>query len=121
MVADRILGVAAIDVVAGEAGAIAEVLAVTSAVAALSVRPAKPGNADAIAGREALGARTERGDLADDLVAENERQLGAGQFTVDDVQIGATYTTGLDLDQHLARPGLGLRDVSEPERSAGGF
>ena len=46
LVGDGQLGVAAVDVVAGEAGVVAEVLAAAAAVAALAVGPAEPGDAD---------------------------------------------------------------------------
>ena len=49
LVGDRQLGVAAVDVVAGEAGAVAEVLAARAAVAALAAGPAQPGHADPVA------------------------------------------------------------------------
>jgi hypothetical protein len=47
--------------------------------------------------------------LADDLVAEDERQLRVGQLAVEDVEVGATDAAGADANRHLARPGLGLR------------
>ena len=65
LVGDDPLGVAAVDVVAGEARAVAEVLAAARAEAALAARPAEPGHAEPAA---VLG-------LADDLVAGHERQL----------------------------------------------
>ena len=73
LVGDRQLGVAAVEVVAGEAGAVAEVLTAAQAVAARPVRPAEPGHAEPAA---VLGD-------ADDLVAEDERQLGVGQLPVE--------------------------------------
>ena len=60
LVGDRQLGVAAVDVVAGEAGAVAEVLAAAAAVAALAAGPAEPGDADPVADREALRALAPR-------------------------------------------------------------
>src|SRR5205085_4547202 len=50
-VGDRVLGVAAVEVVAGEARSVAEVLPAAQAVAALAARPAEPRDADAPAGR----------------------------------------------------------------------
>ena len=41
--------------------------------------------------------------LADDLVAENERQLRVGELAVDDVQVGAADAAGAHAEQHLAR------------------
>jgi len=97
-VGDRVLGVAAVEVVAGEARSVAEVLPAAQAVAALAARPAEPRDADAPAGRLVD---------ADDLVAGHERQLRVGQLAVDDVQVGAADPAGADADEQLA--GLGLR------------
>ena len=47
--------------------------------------------------------------------------FGLCQLAVDDVQVGAADAAGLDLDQHLPGPGLGLGDVNEPQRLARGF
>jgi len=49
LVRDGFLGKAAVDVVAGEAGAVTEVLAPAAAVAALAARPAEPRDSDAFA------------------------------------------------------------------------
>ncbi len=49
MVGHGVFGEAAVDVIAGETSFVTEVLAVAQAVAALSVRPAQPGNADTVA------------------------------------------------------------------------
>src|SRR5207248_10114510 len=78
LVGNRPLRVAAVEVVAGEAGAVAEVLAAARAVAALAARPAEPRHAEPAA---VLG-------LADDLVAEDERQLRPRQLAVGDVAVG---------------------------------
>ena len=73
LVRDRELGVAAVEVVAGEAGAVAEVLAAGQAEATLAARPAR-----ARARRPAL-RRSKRSpptdDLADDLMTRDEREL----------------------------------------------
>ena len=66
LVGDGPLGVAAVDIAAGEARVQAEVLAVRRAEAAGAVGPAEPGHADSSA---VLGA-------ADDLVSEHDRELG---------------------------------------------
>ena len=108
LVGDRVLRVAAVAVVAGEARPVAEVLASARAVAAVAVRPAEPRNADAVAAREALAvARGTR----DDLMAEHERQLRLGQLAVGDVQVGSADAAGCDLEQQLARGRRGRIDV----------
>ena len=45
--------------------------------------------------------RAERLDLADDLVAEDERQLRARQLAVDDVQVGAADAAREHAEEHL--------------------
>ena len=53
-VGDRVLGVSAVDVIAGESRAVAQILAPGRAVDAHATRPAEPGNADAIADADRL-------------------------------------------------------------------
>ena len=80
LVGNRILGVAAVEVVAGELRAVAKILLAGPAIATLSVGPAEPGDPDSPVLTD---------DRADDLMTENERQLRLRQLPVDDVQIGA--------------------------------
>ena len=106
LVGDRVLRVAAVEVVAGEARAVAEVLAARAAVAA---RRRRSSRATARRARSAAARRP----LADDLVAGHERQLRVRQLAVDDVQIGAAHAAGVDAHQHLPRPRLGNRQLGE--------
>jgi hypothetical protein len=117
-VGNRKLRVAAVQVVAGEAGAQAEVLAAAAAEAAVAVRPAEPGDADALAGLE-LHPFTRGVHDSDDLMAEDERQLRFGQLAVDDVQVGPADAAGLDANANLAVPGLGVRQLHLLQRPAG--
>ena len=106
LVGDSPFGVAAVDVVAGEAGLVAEVLATRRAVTARAARPAEPGDAEASAVLRD----------PDDLVARDERQLRARELAVDDVEIGPADTTGLHLQQHLTGAGDRAVDPGELER-----
>ena len=109
------LRVAAVAVVAGEAGAIAEVLAAAQAVAAFATRPAEPGDADGVA----LGETLARSDsAADDLVTRHERQPGVRQLAVDDVEVGAAHAAGRDGDEDLALRRLGIGQLGLAERRA---
>src|SRR5262249_33963874 len=99
LVGDGPFGVAAVEVVAGEASALAEVLAAAEAVAALAVRPAQP--------RHAEPAAVVRD--ADDLVARDERRLRPLELTVHDVEVGAADPARQDAQAHL--PGRRLRDL----------
>jgi hypothetical protein len=77
-VGGRVLGIAAVELVTGEARVVAQILLAAPAIETGAVGRAQPRQADAIADSEALDARAERRNLADDLVAENQRQLGVG-------------------------------------------
>ena len=118
-VGDRVLGVAAVDLVAGEAGVRAQVLLARPAVAASAAGPAEPGHADPLArAREPRRPRPRADDVADDLVAGNDRQLRLRQLAVDDVQVGAADGARGDLDQHLpgARPPAAAAPLSAKPR-----
>src|SRR5205823_6081720 len=98
LVGDRVLGVATVEVVAGEAGPVAEVLASAQAVAALAAGPAEPRDADPPAARLVD---------PDDLVPGDERELRVGKLAVHDVEVGAADPAGVDADEKL--PGVGRR------------
>ena len=72
---------------------------------------AQPRHADAIADGEFRDARPKRRHMADDLMAEHERELGLRQLAVEDVQIGAADAAGRDLDEDLAGPRLGHSEL----------
>jgi hypothetical protein len=106
LVGNRILGVAAVEVVARELRAVAEILLARPAIATLSVGPAEPGNPDSPVLTD---------DRADDLMTENKRQLRMGQLPVGDVEIGAAYPADVYLHQYLPRtwPRLRQRGLSQ--------
>jgi hypothetical protein len=110
LVGDGVLGVPAVEVVAGEAGAVAEVLALRGAVATAPVRPSEPGHADALAGSL---------DAAGDLVAEDERKLRSLEFAVRDVEVGPAYAARLHSNEQLPGPRLGTRKVALDQRLPG--
>jgi hypothetical protein len=116
LVDHRMVGIAAVQRIAGKARRGAQILAPRLAVAALTTGPAQPWDADALAVRVAIDARTSRGHRADHLVARNDRQGRVGQLAVDDVKIGATDAAGMDPDQHLAGPRLGHRTLPQGQR-----
>src|SRR3954447_5718522 len=110
LVGDGELGVAPVDVAAGEPRAVAQVLAAAPAVLALAVGPAEPRHADPPVGP---------GDRADDLVPDHERRARHVELAVDDVQVGAADAARVHLDQQLAGPGLGVGHGVEPQRLTG--
>ena len=123
----RVLGEAAVDVPAGEQRVLAEVLLAARAEAAGLVGLVQPRHADAVAGgerrrarlaarRDALGAGSERDDLADDLMAGHHGRAVRRQLALEDVQVGAADAAGQHPQQDLARTRLGHRELDEPER-----
>ena len=116
LVRDDLLGVAAVELIAGEARAVAQVLPPAQAVTTLAVGPAKPGDADALAGGEAGPAF---GHSPDDLVPGDERQLRVGQLAVDDVEIGSADAARVHGDQHLTGLRDGHGELGLPERLPG--
>ena len=116
LVGDRDLGVAAVDVVAGELRVVAEVLAAAAAVAALAVGPAEPRHPDPLARGELLRPLPRLAHHADDLVAHHQRQLRLGEVAVEDVEVGAADAAGADLELDLAGTGGGVGQLSQPER-----
>ena len=113
--------VAAVAVVAGEHGIVAEVLAAVAAIGAVAAGAPEPRNADSSADREALDVRPRPHDPADDLVAGHDRRPHVGQFAVDDVQVGATDAAGFDPDQQLRRPRFGIGALLQNQRLADPF
>jgi hypothetical protein len=98
LVGEAQLRVPTVQLVAGEARRVAEVLVPGQAEAAGAARPAEPRHADAVARREASRARD---DLGDDLVPEDERELGLRELPVRDVQVGPADAAGKDAKQGL--------------------
>src|SRR4029453_15296846 len=88
-IGQRLLGEAAVDGVAREAGPVAEVLAAAGAEAAPPAGPAEPGNAHPLAWGEAGDTAAKLQHRPDDLVAEDQRELGLGELAADDMQVGA--------------------------------
>jgi hypothetical protein len=110
------LGVAAVDLIAGEAGAVAEILSPAAAIIADPAGPAEPRHPHPLADREAVDRRALLDHGADDLVSRDQWQLGMGQFAVDDMKVGAAHRAGLDRDQHLARRRFWRRQLGHCQR-----
>src|SRR6185436_7365667 len=110
------LGIAAIDVIAGELRVLAQVLAARAAVTAGAVGAAEPGDAYPVTGRKAVGARPRFEDRSDDLVPEDQRQLRLVQLSVEDVQVRAADAAHRDVDQDLAVGGRRLRELTLRQR-----
>jgi hypothetical protein len=91
-----IIGIPTVAIIAGESRPITEVLTPAQAVAAGSTSPSEPGDTDPVTRAEALYLRSSLYDRAHDLVAQDERELGVGELTGRDVQIGSADPAGPD-------------------------
>jgi hypothetical protein len=105
-----------INVVPGEAGALAEVLSVSLALSAFPASPSQPGDADTITDLEARGAPARRDDLPHDLVTRDQGQLGMLQFAVDDVEVGPAEPACAHCQLHLSIGRLRLGQIGEDQR-----
>ena len=112
LVRDDELRVAAVELVAGEARAVAEVLA-PAAVAALAAGPAEPGHANPLAGREALAGPA----TTVPTTSWPERAGASGrELAVDDVEIRAADAAGVDGRSTCPAAGLRHRQLVLAER-----
>jgi len=85
LIGHRLFRKTAIDLVAGEAGSIAEVLPSRAAEATGAIRPAEPGHADTLPDREARRTLADPAHQSHDLMTKHERQLRVRQLAVGDV------------------------------------
>jgi hypothetical protein len=98
---------------------IAKILLATFAVRAGAIDPADPGDADA--GTERDLVRCHVNDVSDDLVAGNHLRMLWRKFALDNVEIGATDTTGTDAEKHVAGFKDGLGDLGDLQRMLGNW
>src|SRR3954465_2080966 len=117
-VGDAELGVSAIDVVAGEARAIAQILAAGRAVRAFTARPTQPWDADAIARSKSRVAGC-LDDGSHDLVAKYQWQLRLRELAVDDVQVGPADRARCHPDQQLTVSGHRHRNFTFSQLDSG--
>jgi hypothetical protein len=95
---DAEFGVASVDVVAGEAGVLAQIFGVAEAVGAGAVGRVEPRDADAVAGFDRADGGTDGVDGADDLVTGDERKLGEREIAFHCVEVGVAESAGADAD-----------------------
>src|SRR5262249_47518315 len=111
----RVLGVTTVELVAGEARPLTEVLPPAAAVAAGAAGPAQPGHADALAHREAIHPLALLHHPADDLLAQDQGEFRLSQVAVEHMQVGAADAAGMDAQEELlgAWPGHGQIGLAE--------
>src|SRR6185503_9667675 len=115
----RVFGEAAVAIVAGELGAIAEILASARAEATNAAGRAEPRHADALADDESFDFSTELVDGSDNLMSENERQLRTSELTIVNVEVGPAHAAREHLDPHLVRKDVWPRKLLEAELRPG--
>ncbi len=120
-IGDGILGVAAIELIAGEAGLRAEVLASRRAILAMTAGAAEPGHAHAFALALLVDTLPACCDRAHDLVARHHGQSRIGELAVDEVKIRSANAAGVNRDQHLAGTGRRAAALGPLQRSARRF
>jgi hypothetical protein len=111
-----VLGVAAVHHDAGDPLARAQDLVAAHAVVAVAARVAEELGTHRRADRGERDAGPGRRHHAGDLVAGDEREPGDGPAALEHVQVRVTDAARDDLDQHLARTGLGNLAFGDRER-----
>src|SRR6476646_3507244 len=122
------LGVTAVNRVTGKARVIAKILSAGSAIRAITIRPAKPRDPYAISECECgsgLSAATvgmlrsfrhftaDFFDSSDNLVTENQWQLGIPQFAIDNVKVSPTNRACANPHQELSPARLRLWHIAQ--------
>ena len=123
----HVFGEAAVHRVAGVLLALAERLPAAEAVLAVAAGGVEPGHADPVALLDVLDAAADGGDVADALVAGDERRVRLDRpVALGGVQVGVADARGVD--RHLDHAGarLGDRHLVDGQRLAelandGGF
>ena len=111
-----IVGVSAVGVIPGEAGFVAEILEAAATVLTSAVRLMKPGNADSITFFQYVDVFSDRINVADDLMAGNNRRFGERQIAFNSVQVGMAETATADFDSNLVGAGGWRRELAQVQR-----
>lgn len=107
-ISERVLGVAAVDLITRVLRLRAQILALRSAEIAEPPRSSQPGDSDPLAWCTGLNASADLFNPTDDLMAGHDWDLGRWQIAVDDVQVRAADAAGQHAHQHLPGPGTGI-------------
>jgi hypothetical protein len=108
-------GVSAVDRISGEERAVTKIFFSPAAVRTLAAGRTKPRNADPVAGLKISNLRAFLDNPANDFVTRDEREFWVWQFAINDVQIRAAHSAGIDSDQDLVRCRYGNRQFPEDE------
>src|SRR5215467_3056000 len=111
-----VLGIPAIDLVTGEPGLFAEILAFTETKFTSPTCALQPCDADTITDLDSANSSSHLADDPDSLMARNQWSPHVRQFSFNDMDIRPTDAANADPDQHLARSRNRYRHVTQLER-----
>src|SRR5262249_61111888 len=114
-VGNGVLGIAAVDLVAGKARVVAKVLAARAAVEANAIGEAEPRHANALADGEASHLVADSLDTPHDLVTQYQRKLWMREIAIEHMKIRAAHAASRDLDEDLVGPWGGDPQLHPPE------
>jgi hypothetical protein len=112
LIGQRELGVAPIELAAGEPSQVTEVFPAIAAVTTGATRKARPRHTDTVSQRETLDLWAFLDHRPNDFVPRHQRQLGFGQIPIDNMQIGPADAAGVDANQDLLRAWLRNGQIS---------
>jgi hypothetical protein len=118
VIGDDEFGISAVSRIPGEFGPRAKIFHARNAVHALSATPPEPGNANAVSLAEAAHPAAGGFHDADNLMARHEGELGIGQFSIHDMEVGAADRAGTDAYDDLSPRGSSQRRLAEVERGS---
>jgi hypothetical protein len=116
----RELREAAVAIPAGERRELTEVLATLKAASAAPAGTGQPGDARTVPCAPADRACADGFDAPNDLVTRDDRQPPSRQIPLGELEIRAAHAAGGDAQKQLSAARLGIRDLAQGERCAGG-
>jgi len=114
---ENILGIASVYRVSSKRWPVTQIFHSVTAVPAISVDAAHPGDPDPRSQRQLRGRAFDY--LSYDLVAGNEPWLNRRQISLNNVQVGTTDPAGNYPKQHISGLELGARDVHDLQEGSG--
>jgi hypothetical protein len=117
-VGHELRGKSAVARISGKHRVVAEIFAGFQAIGTSATRRAQPWDAHALAKVQRRHARSKCVNPSDHLVTGHDRIGNIGQFTVDNVEIGAAHAAGADLDADHAGTRRRIWPLAQNQRFA---
>jgi hypothetical protein len=114
---DRIVRIAAVDLVAGEGRAQAQILPAAQTKLASAAGRLQPGNADPIAFLQIAHIPAQPLDDADHLMPGDNVRRDMGQLAFDDMKVRPAHAAHMDTDPDLARTRFRRSDLLKNQRT----